>query len=443
MPGIIRDLGDGLVLRRATRKDADALAQFNGTIHRNNDTSPINAGICALVQDMAARPHPAMSEGDFTIVEDTRTRRIVSSLCLINQTWTYAGIPFGVGRPELVGTNPDYRNRGLVRAQFEEIHRWSEQRGHLLQGITGIPYYYRQYGYTYALSLGGGRTGAAFDVPALKEGTIEPFLVRPARSDDLTFLCEIYAAACKRSLVACVRDAASWQYELHGRQPESDAFLMVEIIETHDKTRAGYLCRWPRLRNGGMGVDQLELAPDISWVAAAPSILRYLKACGEQETTIGKPGAFSHLSFWLGAEHPFYQVAQRRLPNIIPPYAWYVRVPDIAVFLERIAPVLEQRMASSLAPGYSGEVKLNFYRSGISMSWENGRLVKVGNWQPRQSDWGPGRFPNLTFLELLFGFRTLEELQDAYPDCTGGNDENRVLLQALFPKLPTNIWPIE
>jgi hypothetical protein len=34
---------------------------------------------------------------------------------LISQIWAYEGIPFGVGRPELVGTLPEYRNRGLVR----------------------------------------------------------------------------------------------------------------------------------------------------------------------------------------------------------------------------------------------------------------------------------------------------------------------------------------
>ena len=48
---------------------------------------------------------------------------------LISQTWSYAGIEFGVGWPELVATLPEYRQRGLIRTQFEEIHRWSEERG--------------------------------------------------------------------------------------------------------------------------------------------------------------------------------------------------------------------------------------------------------------------------------------------------------------------------
>jgi predicted acetyltransferase len=78
-------------------------------------------------------------------------------MCLIPQTWTYAGVPFGVGRPEAVGTDPDYRRRGLIRMQFEVLHGKSAAMGHLVQGITGIPWYYRQFGYEYALDLDGGR----------------------------------------------------------------------------------------------------------------------------------------------------------------------------------------------------------------------------------------------------------------------------------------------
>jgi predicted acetyltransferase len=91
------------------------------------------------------------------IVEDTRARQLVSTMCLIPQTWTYAGIPFGVSRVEMVATDAAFRRRGLVRAQFEVLHAKSELMGHLAQGITGIPWYYRQFGYEYALDLGGGR----------------------------------------------------------------------------------------------------------------------------------------------------------------------------------------------------------------------------------------------------------------------------------------------
>src|SRR5512139_2588764 len=154
---ILRDLGHGLVMRRSTSDDADALAEFNGKIHGENEAD--TQRVAAWTRDLLARPHPTLQPDDFTIIEETATGRIVSSMNLIPQTWTYEGIEFGVGRPELVGTLPEYRNRGLVRAQFEVIHQWSAERGHWVQGITGIPYYYRLFGYEMALELGGGHAG--------------------------------------------------------------------------------------------------------------------------------------------------------------------------------------------------------------------------------------------------------------------------------------------
>ncbi len=48
---------------------------------------------------------------------------------------------------------------GWFVLQFEEVHKWSAERGHKVQVITGIPYYYRQFGYEMALDLTGRRIG--------------------------------------------------------------------------------------------------------------------------------------------------------------------------------------------------------------------------------------------------------------------------------------------
>ena len=148
---LIKDLGDGLVLRHATTADTDALAAFNARIHREVDPN-VTAFVAHWTKDLMSGRHPSVRACDFTIVEDTRTEQIASSLCLISQTWSYGGIEFGVGRPELVGTDPEYR-RGLVREQFQVIHEWSRQRGELAQAITGIPNFYRQFGYEMTVDL--------------------------------------------------------------------------------------------------------------------------------------------------------------------------------------------------------------------------------------------------------------------------------------------------
>ncbi|MHB9032825.1 MAG: GNAT family N-acetyltransferase [Anaerolineae bacterium] len=438
---VIRDLGDGLVLRKATLADADALAQFDGCIHRN-ENQPLNPGIVALVNDMAGRPHPTMAVGDFTIVEDVRCKRIVSSLCLINQTWTYAGIPFGVGRPELVGTDPDYRNRGLIRAQFEEIHRWSAERGQVLQGITGIPYYYRQFGYEYALPLGGGRTGAVFEVPALKAGISEPFRMRPAKIEDVPFLQDVYNLGCKRSLVSCVRDEQVWRYDIEGRSEKSFSREQVVVVETADGQPVGALAHAPHVEHGGLAIHSLEVSEGVSWLEVAPSILRYLKWYGEKDIAAKGNGVYNHYGFWLGTEHPFFNAAGRLLPNHVPDYGWYIRVPDVPGFLKLITPALEQRLAASNACGYTGDIQLSFYRSGLCLGFAKGKL-NIRSWTPTTRDWGSARFPNLTFLQLLLGYRALAELQYAFPDCNGGNDETQLVLNTLFPRQYSAILTIE
>lgn len=53
---------------------------------------------------------------------------------------------------------------------------------------------------------------------------------------------------------------------------------------------------------------------------------------------------------------------------------------------------------------------------------------------------GEAAFPDLIFLQLLFCYRSLEELRYAYPDCSANADDARALLPVLFPKKASNVW---
>jgi hypothetical protein len=442
MENVIRDLGDGLVLRCATREDTEALAQFDSYIFRNAENAPLNPRVRARVYDLAARPHPTFRVSDFLIVEDTRTRSIVSSCNLISQTWFYDGIPFGVGRPEIVTTNPDYRKRGLIRAQFEELHRWSAARCELVQAITGIPYFYRQFGYEMAMPLGGGRVGLASDIPLLKDGESEAYIIRRARVDDLTLINELYESGNRRSLVYCERTPALWRYELDGHSVGSASRPELRIIQNCDGDAVGFIAHFPAAPGSRFDIQLLELKPDVSWLQVTPSVLRYMKTTAES-ANLESHVPFSQFGFGFGPEHPTYQVIPRKLPIIEPPYAWYLRVPDLPAFLRQIRPVLEQRIAESPARNYSGELKISFYRSGLALLWDRGKLASVESWQPGVRDWSVPRFPGLSFLQLVFGKCTLEELMLVYADCWSGSDEANLLLHCLFPRKASNVWPID
>jgi hypothetical protein len=444
---IIRDLGDGLILRHGTPEDAAALGAFNAGIHGNRETRQPDERVGIWTQDLAACPHPTFVAGDFTVVEDTRRGAIVSTLCLIPQTWSYAGIPFGVGRPELVGTHEEYRRHGLVRAQFDTIHRWSAERGHMLQGITGIPYYYRQYGYEMALALGGGRVGHKSQTPKLKEGQAEPYRLRPATLSDLPFISQIYEHASRRDLVACVHDAGIWQYDLVGRSPRNVNRRELRVIESAEGESVGYVTLAPWLEHGTLGINACEVKAQVSWLAVAPSVLRAVQAVGEGYAAQDPKQEFQWLGLWLGAEHPLYEVVEPWLTQTRPPYAWYIRVPDLPAFLRHIAPALERRLAESVAVGFSGELVLRFYRSAVRLVLERGRIAAVEPWRDLGHDTPPGAhvaaFPDHTFLKLLFGYRTLDELRAAFPDCSTRSHEARLLVNILFPKKASNIWPVD
>ena len=440
-----RQLGDGLLLRRSTPADAPALGDFNARIHSDEGFDKPDDRLDAWTRDLLERPHPTFGVGDYTLVEDTNSGKIVSSLNLISQTWSYGGIPFGVGRPELVGTLPEYRNRGLVRAQFDEIHRWSAARGELLQAITGIPYYYRLFGYEMTVTLGGGRSGFSPHVPELAEGQAEEFIIRPAVEADLPFIGELYDRGCQRYPLACVWTPELWRYELDGKSEKNVNRYELHLIETTAGERVGFLAVSWFTWGDAFGLKRYELAPGFSWAQVTPAVMRFLRRAYDTHPW-GAPGErkpFGMFHFGLGEDHPAYHVMPDHLPRYRAPYAWYIRIPDLPAFLRRVTPALEQRLANSGSAGHTGELRLTFYRDGLRLRFEQGRLVAVEAWKPEpQGHSGEAAFPGLTFLQLLLGYRSLAELKYAFPDCWTNSDATHALLEGLFPRQPSDIFGV-
>jgi hypothetical protein len=451
--GVLKDLGDGLILRRARRDDAEAVAAFNARVHNSSggafERREPHRGIAAGTRDLMSANHPTCDASDFTVIEDTTTGSIVSSTCLIGQRFSYEGVEFDAGLPELVGTHPDYRRRGLVREQFEVLHRWSKERGHLMQAIAGIPYYYRRFGYEMAVYMGWGRRIYVQDVPGKvskadgEEDSPRTYHLRPATASDARFLSDLERRARGRYLLTSSRDEVLWGYEIAGRDPESDESMEVRIVENAAGSPVGFVCHTRDLRDGTLEVDGYELSNGVSWLEVKPFVLRELAEIGHKRASDEKK--LASLTFALGEHHPLYDAVPE------PPlyrldrndqYSFYVRVPDLPEFLRYVAPVLERRLAASVAAGHTCELKISFYGDGLRLELERGRLSAVEHWSATEEEEGDAAFPDLTFLQLLFGHRSLEELDHAFADCSPGEGDVRVLLDSLFPRRPSALWPI-
>ena len=79
----------------------------------------------------------------------------------------------------------------------------------------------------------------------------------------------------------------------------------------------------------------------------------------------------------------------------------------------------------------------------------DGSIDSVEPWGPtRGNRWASQRqfdaiFPGLVFLQLVFGFRSTDDLEYAFADCRAGVGETRALLEAMFPKGASNTWAPE
>jgi GNAT superfamily N-acetyltransferase len=447
-PSYRRDLGDSLVLRWSNRSDSEEVAQLTSVVFRDSSNDPPNTPLAQFMVETMSDEYPLMGSGDFALVEDSKSgkNRLVACTCLWRHRWEYEGIPFGVGRPEFVATDSDYRNRGLIRAVFELIHARSEAEGHLLQGITGIPYFYRQFGYEYALDLDGNCTVDITAIPKAEEGAGEPYTLRDATVEDLDLVKELYDRQRTTYSISSPIEQDWWTYQLRTwRTSQSGHGERLQMILDTSGSVCGYVIvpnmRWRK----NMMVWDFAVRAGVNLQAAMPSLLRALHAQGLQMPTAHNVPALQGICFIVGSKHPVYDVLSKELhPRIEAPYAWYVRVPDLAKFIRHIAPALERRLVDSALGAYDGELKLDFYSGGLRLVFDKGCLTTVEHW--RKPIWNSdskvdGGFPPLVFLQLLFGHRSLDELRYAFPDVQV-EDRAELLLKTLFPKLRSWVVPL-
>lgn len=427
-------LNNGLILRSSTPADLDQLIEFNQQIHYfvPDHTNTISS----MTRDLMSGHLSTFQPQDFLLVVEKNSNKIVSSMALISQIWQYENILIKVGRPELVGTDPAFRGKGLIRELFNVAHEISKKRGHLIQAITGIPFFYRQFGYELGVPLGGGWAGYP---PVNNNGKDEilrnnEFTIRQAEVTDLRWIQECYQSGCSRYLLSASRDLNTWCYEILDKSNTNIHKVDVNAIFSTENQPVGFfICPKRFTTSKEITIIWYDLLPGIPWNAVTVMLFHWLWNKSEKD--------YHRINLMLGEDHPAYHVGDPFLSEKIEPGAWYIRVADLVSFLLCIVPVLEKRINQSAWSAFSGNLRISNYRESFYILFDRG---KIGSIQPyKLSNWddADAAFPNLCFLQLLFGFRSLYDLQYAYPDCWI-KPEFTGLIQTLFQKKPSNVWGI-
>ena len=356
--------------------------------------------------------HPDVGPGCFTVAADGD--RVVSSLCLLSVELRVGGVPVPVGQPEFVATAAGHEHRGLVRAQMDVVHRWSARRGDLAQVITGIPYFYRRFGYEYAIPFPRARLVTPGTTMSMPEG----WSVRRAEPDDAPAIVRLHARALADVPLAATRETEWWRWSL-GVDDPAPSHVAEKDGEVHGTAGIGH---------GAPGV--YDAATTVR--AVAYDALDAFNAFLADAATRGKPVAVEERG---RQTEPVAAISQRHPAH----YALYVRVADPVVLLDRLRPVLSERLAASPRAVTSGRLLLSSYSSSIVLTYERGEVVSVEAGPPVQDpvrQGGAGVPPDL-IATLVFGRYGATALAARYDDVRLGPLAD--LMETLFPRLDADV----
>jgi predicted N-acetyltransferase YhbS len=395
-------LPGGLLLRSARASDIDQIADLVAARGEPADADDLRL----VVDDPDAGPDAVavVVDGD----------RVVSTATLLDETLRVrhpAGVvELSAGQVELVATDRDYEGRGLVRALMGWAHDRSTARGHLVQVMVGIPYFYRRFGYEYAIDIPPSRSVRAVPSPAIGVA------VRIARHDDLPALARLQAGAQSNSDVTLPRPLAEWRWVLAGTG-----------TTTWVAERDGEVVACGRTVVGDAAVVLAE--PAAADTAAALALLHGTAAPSRALYVVDRAGTITSDAWHDLLEPPNDRAEQ-----------YYLRLADPVAVLERFRPALTARLAASAVDHSGREVVVStferHYRMAVAVDGTLGPVTLGGPLQAPGAIGGCGIAPD-ALAAVLTGPLGIHGLSRRRPDVYPGPDSE--LFATLFPPLTADL----
>ncbi|KAF9975045.1 hypothetical protein BGZ73_001405 [Actinomortierella ambigua] len=497
--GQVIDIGDGLIMRWSTSADADNVAELMGDSFRfllsdgqlpEDQIPDKNEEVSNGARRLLKGTNACMGSSDYALVENTQAgvgeNPIVAAVSLHEIPGYYGSVRLTYGKPELIACESQFRSRGLIRKLIMEmIHPESERRGHLLQIIFGIGYFYRQFGYEYSLTYRDPRQMADISwIPKLEDGKEERFTLRRATLADVPFLMRLSTNKYMfmDAELGSVYDEKYWRWLVHD--------IYQDPVSRMDGNRVTTIIR-DKTTGRDIGFNQTAFVYKFYWFKFALEqgepireilypVMRQMLAIGNQQCKtyreqelamktakgqstddVRKPEIDS-IAIYLSPKHPAIKLLQSKLApeEDTPGYQLYSRINDYSAFVLKVAPTLEARLVQSAYAGATARLQLNFFKkvegmnaSGLEVVFENGKIVSATPWKKpspeakveqaraRMAAGLPAPniyaadFSPLIFTPLLTGHRSLLELMWSNGDVSVESEDSRYFLEALFPKV--------
>jgi len=413
-----RALGDGLVLRTAAPEDLPAILEHILAVH--------DEGAVRLTESIYKRMADFKLDDSFIVV-DSKNGKVISHVLLLPVTWVIDGAEISAAQMEVVGTRTEYRNRGLIRELNAAYEKRALQRNSLIWVIAGIPFFYKMFGYEYAASLGGGLIVASQLIPDLKDSESEPVGIVRVNKKNLDRFLRYRGRHAPTHTIYRKLGTIEYDYLDYGNVALDCYTYNFFIVKEVDAIVGSFSLRCDE---GVLNLAELRLDNPQHTTSVLRQVSTIATGLGEACIRVLPPD-----------QEAVREVVMATARNHFPkPYAWYVKIPSVASFLETMGPVLSKRLKGTEYGSLTGSLIISSYGDSYSLRFENGAFQEV----TEGKDAGAARYdvalsPN-SLTRLIMGYETLDELQLHEPDvfCKASA---KPIIRLLFPRVRANIEP--
>ncbi len=374
-------------VRHAASADIDDIAELIG--ERIGDEDAVEAELVLRESDFDRKRWFVATDGS----------QVLSTAAIFPGQLTVGSVVLGAGAIEFVATRENAEGQGLVRQLMDEIHRTASSRGEMVQWMVGITYFYRRFGYEYAIPVEGMHLFAQGEAPAMPSG----WSVRAADAGDSATIAGAQRSFAAQADVALTAADAMW--DLYRRSP------VYRVVQATGPREVAYGRIYP-YEDDRYLFDVVARSRDA--VAALAS--EASEAGAFDLTVMGRPQARAHME----ALAPWTKSGD----------AYYLRVADPVALLEALRPELGKRLADFAG---SGEALISLYGSSIRFDYEPSRVGPMRRGGPEQapiSAGGSGVAPD-RIVALILGPLGAAGLAELNPDVNLGDQEE--LMKILFP----------
>ena len=366
---------------------------------------------------------PFRRPDNFAYIEEDG--RIISFVGLFPHRVRLGDSEVRAGEIEAVGTHPKFRGRGLASQLMEYWIQYMKEEGIALSWLYGIPNFYQQFGFEYALPF------HKYTYTTIAPGQLTDLQpthqVRAMEQKDLGAVSSIYDFCNRHISGSAIRSLGYWEHRFQTTTFGPHRWIVV----SDGGAVIGYL--WLTESDGELTVRESGAINE----AACQSMASYLFELSKAHPQVREIGVMGpHISPL--ARYLYRWGARRACTNEIYPGTWggMVRIIDLANTLDALSATMSRRLAASPLSNHSGCYTITSEVGSAGLEIRQGQVRVVPVSDKAQGIWIPG--PVLT--QMIMGYKGLEDRADVVRP----QDETLVqLLSILFPPDHPWVWDLE